>query len=254
VIKQSKIAEKILKATDLAHQRKFDESLEIARRMLKERLDDGQKYRVHYLLGFCYKKQDRLDDAAEQFQLARDLNPDSDSAYFESGNVEFLRGNLARAEAIFGDVRDRGETNANKARWNLALVYQSKGAWEKALAELDALPTNSVHEFNRNSLRKSIRDAQQKAAAALKKAHDAAEALKHDRRDRAELFRRLMIGLVVVGVFVVAGLIFVLYRRLQRTPELSAQERADYTGKVMGGLFNMLSLLGGAMLGALLTR
>jgi tetratricopeptide (TPR) repeat protein len=193
--------------------------------------DDALRFAAHFLLGHCYKHTDRLEEAKIEFLRAANLNRDDDGPLLELGNIAFRLKDFATAERYYRNVRDRGRMNSPKARWNLALLYNSTGRLEAARDELEALPMTSTHQFDRGQLSMAIDIGLEERAA-------------------RERFKRRVVHFLLVGTaLMLLAIIVVIYRRLQTNPEIPLGQRADLSAKLMTSLLSIFAALVGTIVG-----
>jgi Flp pilus assembly protein TadD len=94
---------------------------------------DGN-YVAHNNLGTAYLRQNRFDDAAAQFAIASQINPDYPLAHSNLGHYFFLKGRMDNAAAQFREVL-RIEPEAPTPHSNLAAVFFRQGRMDDAAAE-----------------------------------------------------------------------------------------------------------------------
>lgn len=240
--------EKLELATELFEQGKYTEVAGEVRSILNAFPDDREvQFRCHFLLGHCLKAERSLEQAKKEFEAADKLSDGDDSALLERGNVAFLQQRYNDALLKYREVISRASVNAMKARWNSVLVLQTQGDLEGAKAELDLLPPDSIHTLTRGQL-------EQVVSASLRAREEHVRMDAQSRAFRDSFFTVMWRSLVGAAAVVVIVMIAVMYRRAQRNLELTAAQRLDLTGKLMGGLFSVLSLLGGTMLGLLIAK
>ncbi|MDQ3179690.1 MAG: tetratricopeptide repeat protein, partial [Acidobacteriota bacterium] len=86
---------------------------------------------AHFYLGEIYGKLDQPDDALVEYQKARKLNPKYVRAWFETGTINYNRGNYTEAVNAFKEV-----TRLKNDNWegyvNLGDAYRKLGNWGEA--------------------------------------------------------------------------------------------------------------------------
>jgi len=225
----------------------YSRAAESAESLLRASPNKEQKFRAHFILGHCYKHSHDYAKAVSEFSAANDVSDGDDSALLELGNIEDLQNHHDSAERYYKQAIDAHGVNAAKARWNLVLLYHSEGKLEEANEELKKLPAQSNHNLTLSQLDNLVSTSQ-------KKKKDAELLAAHQQESRARFFGYIWRTLIGAATFVVVALIATLYRRTLRDPTLTEAQRLDFVGKLIGGLFSMLSLLGGTMLGLLLAK
>lgn len=231
---QSETDPRIIRATTLYQHGRFREAQDLAGEILKDHEHDEHAYRAHLLLGHLYKRAGDYEGAIAEFRSADGLSGEDDHAKLELGNTFYLMHQYEPAIRKYKDVIAHAGKNETKARANLVLALIGLGLPEQARQEFDKIPEGALYEFSGTDLSGLL------GAAEFKQQH------------RDELFSYAWRSLAGVAVLVVVAMIFLLYRRAQRDPDLTAAQRLDFAGKLIGGLFSMLSLVGGTMLGLLI--
>jgi len=94
----------------------------------------GRNYVAHNNLGTALLRQNRFDDAAAQFAIASQINPDYPLAHSNLGHYFFLKGRMDDAAAQFREVL-RIEPGAPTPHSNLAAVFFRQGRLDDAAAE-----------------------------------------------------------------------------------------------------------------------
>jgi tetratricopeptide (TPR) repeat protein len=230
-------AEKLCdQAEDAFSHRRYEQVVKIASQALEASPTKDTKSKILYLQARAFKRLGDWDSSRETFEAVRELHPKDDSALLELGNLDFSERNLRRAEEYYTRVIGLKSVNEVKARHNLALVYQSQGKLHDAMELIEGIPEKSVHGESVSQLKAAL-----------------FHAIK-TRERRAAFFYKIWIALLVLAVIVIAGIIYMIYRRSQRDPGLTAAQRLDFAGKLMGGLFSMLSLLAGTMIGLFIAQ
>jgi tetratricopeptide (TPR) repeat protein len=76
----------------------------------------------HFRLGAAFERQGRADDAARQYQRVVRLDPDDPEGWVALGNLDYLRGEYARAEDSYLRALNVAPMHTG-AQNNLALAY-----------------------------------------------------------------------------------------------------------------------------------
>jgi hypothetical protein len=67
---------------------------------LQDAKDDRTRYLAHLFLGSLAERQHRLDEAAQEYELARQLGPMHQSPYVALSRIELLRARAERARDL----------------------------------------------------------------------------------------------------------------------------------------------------------
>lgn len=90
----------------------------------------------HYQQGLAYYEENRLEEAAKEFEAAAELNPDHVETHNYLGSVYFLQGKPADAVEAFHQALQRDQNHA-ESHLNLGLVYQETGKSAEAVKEFE---------------------------------------------------------------------------------------------------------------------
>ncbi len=90
----------------------------------------------HYQQGLAYYEENRLEEAAKEFEAAAKLNPDHVETHNYLGSVYFLQGKPADAVEAFQQALQRDQNHA-ESHLNLGLVYQETGKSAEAVKEFE---------------------------------------------------------------------------------------------------------------------
>ena len=92
----------------------------------------------HFMQGFEYQNQGKLDQALQEYEKATELNPAMTKAYTNAGAIYLQKEDHDRAIEQFQKVIQRSQWDT-KAHYNLGFAYLKKGEVEKAQKEVEFL-------------------------------------------------------------------------------------------------------------------
>jgi tetratricopeptide (TPR) repeat protein len=209
-----------------------------------------------FLLGLCHKELGEFSEARTAFQSAADADERHDGALLELGNLEYELGKYALAAHFYNGVIKANKTNAIRGRWNLGLALFQNHEYDEAIETIKPLEANSFYSSRVPYQLDRIGAKQAEEAARLNAISEYEEKQERIREDRelflAKMYRVLAGAATFVVISIIITMIVVMYRRAQRDPALTTEQRLEFAGKLMSGLFSMLSLVGGTMLGLLI--
>lgn len=118
----------LAKATSAVMTNKYEEAVELYKKLIRETPDSPQ---LLYRLALLYKSMGKFDEAVETLERSLALNPRYHHSLLELGNIELLRGDLNKAEQFYLKVLELYPTDV-QAIVSLGNIETRRGRWESA--------------------------------------------------------------------------------------------------------------------------
>jgi tetratricopeptide (TPR) repeat protein len=89
---------------------------------------------AHLNLGYAFGEREKIDNAIEHFEHAKQLNYNSPKIYFNLGNAYMKKRELRKALEHFQQALSR-DPNYTNAHINMGIIYKNTGDYEKAIEQ-----------------------------------------------------------------------------------------------------------------------